>query len=228
MNRLTFSFQSRHGSCSLLRLTEAGCAILAAIALAGTCRAQTPGQYRIDLEASRIEIHLFRGGMFSALGDNHQIVIGDFSGTAVGSDATSWQVQVIAKSASLRVADPGISDSDRREIQSTMVGPTQLDVERFPTIELRTRSVIPGGTPNTWRLVADLTLHGVTRQVEFPIAWSQAGDRLEVKGQVRLRLRDFQIEPISKGLGAVKVKNEFEVVYAIQLRRESQSSENRP
>jgi hypothetical protein len=33
-------------------------------------------------------------------------------------------------------------------------------------------------------------------------------------------LRDFGIEPISKGLGTVKVKNEFEVVYDIHLHRE--------
>jgi polyisoprenoid-binding protein YceI len=228
MERHIFSFQCHYGFGSLRRFTGIGCVIFAAVALTGVCRAQTLGQYRVDSEASRIEIHVFRAGLFAALGDNHQIVIGDFAGTAIGGESNSWQVEVVAKSASLRVEDPGISESNRREIQSTMVGPTQLDVERFPTIELRTRSVIPGGTPNTWRLVADLTLHGVTRQVEFPIAWSQDGERLNVKGQVKLRLRDFQIEPISKGLGAVKVKNEFEVVYTIQLRRESQASKSRP
>lgn len=202
-------------------------ALLLAVVAAGVCKAQTPGTYRIVPHASRIEVHVFRGGMLAALGDDHLIVIGDFSGSATGNREGSWQVSVRAESASLRVADPGISDSTRQKIQSTMRGPAQLDVKRYPSIELRTRSVRAGQTPHTWRLETALSLHGVTRTVEFPVDWTQDSDRLEVKGKARLRLRDFGIEPIRKGLGTVKVKNEFEVVYNIVL-RESRASENRP
>ena len=221
MKRLAGPFQSHDESRPFRAVKEIAYAILAASALVGMCRAQTPGRYRIDLQASRIEIHLFRGGLLAGLGDNHLIVIGNFSGTASGTPEGSWEVRIRAETALLKVEDPGLSDATRQEIRATMLGPTQLDTERYPSIELRSRAVLPGGTPNSWRLQTDLTLYGVTRQVEFPLVWSQEGDRLEVKGKTTLRLRDFNIEPISKGFGTVKVKNEFEVVYDITLRRES-------
>lgn len=210
------------------KLVERILALVLAVVAAGVCNAQTPGNYRIDPQASRIEIYLFRGGLFGSLGDNHLISIGKFSGEAIGIEGMSWRVRVRAESESLKVADPGIADSTRQEIQSTMQGPTQLDVKRHPSIELRARSVRTGKTPSTLQLETDLSLHGVTRTVEFPVEWTQDGDRLVVRGKARLRLRDFGIEPISKGLGTVKVKNEFEVVYNMVLRREPRAYENRP
>ena len=100
-----------------------------------------------------------------------------------------------------------------------MLGPSQLDVTRYPAIELRSRSVLPGNTDRSWRMLAEVTLHGVTRQVEFPLAWSQSGERMRVWGKKELLLRDFNIQPIRKALGTIQVRNEFELVYDIALER---------
>jgi polyisoprenoid-binding protein YceI len=191
------------------------------VAFGPVCQAQTPGTYRVIPQSSRVEIHVFRGGMFGSLGDNHLIGGAKFSGEAIGGKDGTWKMSVRMDSASLRVEDSGISDSTRQEIQSTMLGPTQLDVARFPAIEVESRSVERGGAPNSLRLNCNLTLHGVTRQVEFPITFAEHDGGMEVKGRMQLRLRDFNIQPISKGMGTVKVKNEFEVVYDMKLRREA-------
>ena len=202
------------------RPAAAGIAGLALVlVVAGSSAAQTPGTYQIDSQASRIEVDVFRGGLLGGLGDNHVILIADFSGATTGSQDGKWRVNVVAQSASLTVADKGISDSTRREIQNTMLGPTQVDAARFPTIELHAQAEIPGNAPGSLWVDAELTLHGVTRRVEFPVVWSQNGDSLRVKGKAKLHLRDFNIEPISRGLGTVKVKNEFAVVYSITLHR---------
>lgn len=195
-------------------------AIALAVAFAGISFAQTPGLYCIDAKASHIEIHVFRGGFLSAFGDNHVIALNHFSGTAKSSGKT-WEVDVVGESASLEVKDPKSAASTRAEVQSTMVGPTQLDVTRYPKIEVRAISLVPGGTGQSWRMIADVTLHGVTRRVEFPLAWSQDGNVLRVHGKKKLLLRDFKIEPISKGFGAVQVRNEFDLIYDIVLRRSS-------
>ena len=44
---------------------------------------------------------------------------------------------------------------------------------------------------------------------------------LRVRGKKKLLLRDFKIEPISKGLGAVQIRNDFDLIYDIILRRSS-------
>lgn len=68
-------------------------------------------------------------------------------------------------------------------------------------------------------MFAELTLHGVTRQVEFPLRWEQNRDRLQVRGTKKLLLRDFNIEPPQVAMGTIKVRNEFEVVYDLKLQR---------
>ena len=178
------------------------------------------GTYRIDAQASKIEIHVFRGGLFGSLGDNHVIGGANFRGKAVGEKDGSWKIEVHLESASLRVLDSGISNSTRREIQTTMLGAGQLEVVRYPSINLVSQSFERSGTSESGVLKSQLTLHGVTRQIDFPVTINDSGGMVEANGQARLRLRDFGIEPISKGLGTVKVKNEFEVVYDIRLHLE--------
>jgi len=181
--------------------------------------AQNPGSYRVDSKASRVEIHLFKGGFLSMLGDNHVIALTSFSGTAQLSDDKPWWVRMLGDAASLTVLDPGASASDRQEVADTMLGPSQLDVKHYPAIKLLSSSILPGQQSSNWRLLAEVTLHGVTRQVEFPLDFQETGDRLRVRGKKDLRLRDFNIQPISKALGAFRVKNEFEITYDITLER---------
>ncbi len=195
------------------------CGVLA-IAVARASIAQTPGLYVIDPERSRIEIRLFRSGLLGGLGDNHVIVLGRFSGTAEGSTETAWTVAVRADTASLKVVDPGESESTRQKVQATMLGPTQLDAARFASIEVRSRSLQRDGD-KSWRMLADVMLHGITRQVEFPLAWSQSGEQLRVQGKTKLLLRDFNIQPARVAMGTIRVRNDFELSYDITLRKKT-------
>ncbi|HUX09431.1 MAG TPA: YceI family protein, partial [Terriglobia bacterium] len=77
----------------------------------------------------------------------------------------------------------------------------------------------PTGQDATWHLVADVKLHGVTRKVEFSLDCHQIGGKLQIRGKKMFKLTDFNIQPFSTALGAVKVKNDFEVTYNIILDR---------
>ena len=197
-----------------------------ALGWTGQLPAQNPEVHQIRMKASHIEILVYKAGFFSGLGDNHQIALTRFSGFAELSKTRPWRAEVTAEAGSLEVLDPSASASQRQEVQATMLGPKQLDVSRFPLITLRSLSFAPTAQEAVWRLKADLTLHGVTRPVEFTLACHQAGDDLQVQGKKLLRLRDFGIEPISRALGAVRVKNEFEITYDVDL--EFQGSSRRP
>jgi polyisoprenoid-binding protein YceI len=198
-------------------------AILSALlaALPGPSCGQTPGTYVIDSGASRIEIHVFRAGVLGGLGDDHVIVLHRFSGRADSSNGKLWTVSVVGEAGSLQVTDPRASDSTRRKVQQTMLGPTQLDAARYPKIDLRSQRLVPGNREGNWLMTTDLTVHGVTRRLELPLSCNQNGERLHVSGKATLRLRDFDIRPIRLALGAVQVSNEFELIYDVDLRRES-------
>jgi polyisoprenoid-binding protein YceI len=180
---------------------------------------QAPGSYRVDTKASHIQIHLFKGGLLSILGDDHLIDLANFTGTAQLAGDKPWWVHMLGEAASLTVLDPWASASDRREVADTMLGPDQLDVKHYPAIKLQSSSILPGQQEPHWRLLAEVTLHGVTRQVEFLLDCQETGDRLRVRGKKDLHLRDFNIQPISRALGAFRVKNRFEISYDITLER---------
>jgi hypothetical protein len=86
-------------------------------------------------------------------------------------------------------------------------------------IELHSLSFDPTGQDTTWRLVADVKLHGVTQKANFSLDCHQIGDKLQIRGKKMFRLTDFNIQPYSRAFGAVKVKNDFEVTYNIVLDR---------
>lgn len=181
--------------------------------------AQGAGCYRVNTKESRIEIQLFQGGLLGGLGGNHLATLKHFSGTANFSPADGWTADLLGESASLEVIDPWANAADRKEVQDTMLGPTQLDVKHFPSIKLHSVSFNPAGHDATWRMIGDVELHGVTRREQFSLDCHQIGDKLQIRGKKTFKLTDFNIQPFSTAFGTVKIKNDFEVTYDIVLDR---------
>jgi polyisoprenoid-binding protein YceI len=173
----------------------------------------------VNTKESRIEIHLFKGGFLGALGDNHLITLTHFSGTANLSQADGWEADFSGDATSLKVIDPWGNPSERKEVEDTMLGPTQLDVNNFPSIRLRSVSFDPTDQDTAWSLLAEVELHGVARKVQFSLDCHQIGDKLQIRGRKMFKLTDFNIQPFSTAFGAVKVKNDFLVTYNIVLER---------
>ncbi len=184
-----------------------------------TLSAQGPGTYKVNPKESQIEIHLFKGGFLSSFGDNHLIEMTHFSGTANLSQAAVWRAYLSGEAGSLKVIDPWGNPSERKEVEDTMLGPTQLDVNHFPAIKLRSVSFDHTPEDTAWHLDADVELHGVTRKVQFSLDCHQVGDKLQIRGRKMFKLTDFNIQPFSTAFGAVKIKNDFEVTYNIVLER---------
>jgi polyisoprenoid-binding protein YceI len=161
----------------------------------------------IDTQKSVMNVRVFKAGMFSAFGHEHEISApikdGKFSETDRSADLTVDARQ-------MRVVDKEVSDKDRAEIQETMLGPKVLDTARFPEIHFRSTAVEPAGD-GRWSVTGDLTLHGQTRPVKLEVH-SQNG---RYQGAAELKQKDFGIEPIVVGGGAVKVKNEVRVEFDI-------------
>ena len=181
--------------------------------------AQIAGTYRVNTKESQIQIHLFKGGFLSSLGDNHLIEMTRFSGKAKLTQMDGWTADLSGDAASLKVVDPWGNPSERKEVEDTMLGPTQLDVKDFPSIKLHSVSFDPTAQDTAWHLVAEVELHGVTRKVQFSLDCHATSERLQISGKKMFKLTDFNIQPFSTAFGAVKVKNDFEVTYNVVLDR---------
>lgn len=161
----------------------------------------------IDTGRSSIVIHVYKAGLLSAFGHEHEIHANIEHGTI---DEGKQTVEFSVDSRSLRVMDRGISDNDRAQIQSTMLGPKVLDSEKFPEIRFHSTTLEPNGA-GKWTAHGDLMLHGETHSVRISVAGSSG----RYRGSTTLHQKDFGITPVTVAGGSIKVKDEVRIDFEI-------------
>jgi polyisoprenoid-binding protein YceI len=161
----------------------------------------------IDTARSAITVRVDKSGLFSAFAHNHTIRAPLASGSL---DPAKRTAMLTFNTQEMKVVDEGVKDSERADIEQTMKGEKVLDVQRFPEIRFASTSITPqdGGH---FQVRGDLTIHGTTRAVEFPISFSNR----HYVGSVKLKQTDFGITPVTIAGGAVKVKDLIEVAFDI-------------
>ena len=169
--------------------------------------ADAPAGAAIDPQKSSITVRVFKAGVFSAFGHEHEISAPIQQGSFTENPGS---VELTVDARGMRVMDKGISEKDRADIQQTMLGPKVLDSEKFPTIRFRSTRVELLGE-GKWSLLGDLTIHGETRPVKVRVE----GANGRYHGTAELKQKDFGITPVTVGGGAVKVKNELRIEFDI-------------
>jgi polyisoprenoid-binding protein YceI len=176
--------------------------------------AQTPkgaNSNPIDVEHSTITVHVYRSGLFSFAGDNHQIEAPIASGTV---DQAARTVDLTVDVRRMRVLDPSLSASKRSQVQEKMLSPDVLDPDRYSEIKFRSTRVEQEGN-NKFSVNGNLTLHGQTRPVNVSVLSTQ----LHYRGSATLRQTEFGIKPISIGGGTIKVKDEVRIDFDVVTRQ---------
>jgi len=158
-------------------------------------------------QPSAITIHVFKAGLFSGLAHNH-VVVAPVSRAAIDPAALQAEIAVITRE--MKVTDPEVSDKDRAEIQSTMLGPKVLDAEKYPEIRFRS-SRIEQASPQHYRVIGTLALHGTSKELRFEVT----GGPEHYHGATKLKQSEFGIKPISLFGGSVKVKDELELEFDV-------------
>jgi polyisoprenoid-binding protein YceI len=168
------------------------------------------GQKRaIDVEHSVLRLRVYKTGFFSALGHQHEIAAPIAAGYVDDSEHAAVEFRVEA--AKLRVLDPETSAVDRAKVQKTMETEV-LDVAHFPEIRFQSSKVEAAGA-GRWEVQGRLTLHGQTQPLLVKVAQFPG----EYRGEVTIQQSGFGIVPIRIGGGAVRVKDEIKVEFAIAL-----------
>lgn len=173
----------------------------------------------IDVQKSSITVRVFKAGIFSAFGHDHEIGAPITDGIA---DIKGRRVELRASASTLRVRDAEASDKDRQEIQKTMLGPDVLDVKRYPQIVFRSTAVEPAGA-GSWTVQGELVLHGQTRGITVQVRERDG----HYVGAVRLKQSDFGIRPIKVAGGTVSVKDEVRIEFDIRLAQEQSTDDPR-
>jgi len=182
-------------------------AFLSISALLGVAQSNSSPAKEIDTARSVLTVRVYKTGLFSAFAHDHEIRAPIQKGLI---EETKSSLEVAVDARTLRVLDPKVSDSDRAEIQGTMLGPSVLDSEKFTEIRFRSISVERRGE-GKWMVSGDLTLHGQTHPVKAEVE----GRDGHYTGAAQLRQTDFAIKPVSIAGGSIKVKDEVRVEFEL-------------
>lgn len=180
------------------------CWILIFSALAS---AQAANQTARSAPQSAITIHVSKSGLFSGFAHNH-IVVAPIAQANINPTNMTAEITVITKE--MKVTDPDVSEKDRAEIQSTMLGPKVLDQDKFPEIHFRSSRIEPT-TQQHYRVIGTLDLHGTKHEITLEVA----GSPEHYHGTTKLKQSDYGIKPISLGGGSIKVKDELELEFDV-------------
>ena len=198
--------------------------IAALVGMALCSRDARAGEYLFRPQRSELVALVFKTGFASALAHDHIVRATRFSGSIRGDPGhpAAAAVDVTVAAAALAADEPemrkkhdlpaGLSDADRRKIQSTMLGETQLHVAAYPDITFRSVAVEPRGSGDLL-VTGDFTLHGMTRRIRVPVSVQFFGETLRATGAFDINQSEFGITPVSLFLGAVRNQDRVRILF---------------
>jgi len=108
---------------------------------------------------SMITIHVGKSGLFSGFGHTHTVVA---PVQRAEIDPAKMSATIFVRTKEMRVVDKDISEKDRAQIQTDMLGPKVLDAQKFPQIVFRASKIQAAG-PQQYRVSGTLELHGIRK-----------------------------------------------------------------
>lgn len=177
-----------------------------------------PRVFTFDASASEINVILTQQGLISRLHPTHRVVAKSFSGRIeLPKDEMKMTAQMEAEAKTMTNVDTTMGEFERKEFHAVLRN-TVLEADKFPTIKFVSVSVSElqkTGEKRSFTINGDLTLHGVTRRVAFPVNATISEMELRATGEAKLKQSDFGMKPFEKGLGLIKIGDELKVTFSI-------------
>ncbi len=182
-----------------------------------------------EVASSRLELRVFRDGPMAKFAHNHVISSTAIRGRIELRDprtATGFELELpldslviddpTARSAAGADFSSNVQDSDRVGTRHNLLGPALLDSERQPVLRL----VSDGfeGGPRDYRARVRVMLRGGERTITVPVTVTEEGGALRVRAAMTLRHADLGLKPFTAGLGAISVRDDFEVACDLEAR----------
>ena len=173
----------------------------------------------VDPSRGEIVVHTDRSGLFGFAGHRHRIEARAFSGNIELDPDTreATAVSLLVPASSLAVADD--ADSSKVAKIEHEMRTNVLEVDAYSDITFVSTAITSIGSATEGvrelRVTGELTLHGQTRTIDFQAYPGLEDGDVHVVGDVEVKQTDFGIEPVSAGLGTVKVKDEVTIAFDV-------------
>lgn len=183
--------------------------------------AASPTVYRLDPAQGALYVLVSKdpATVGSALAHDHVVVASGWNGrVAWGDGACSVGIEVPVRSLVVDAPtwrtrlglEKAVSERQRGQVRASMLDEGQLHADAHPAITFQSETCVPAG--EFVSVQGNLTLRGVTRPVTVPMKVTAEGGRLHATGRFTIKATDFGFEPYSAFLGAVKNRDEMELV----------------
>ena len=216
-------FAALLAACQSAPSTRTAAPVLPALPPLETAGAE---HYTVRADLSDIRFLVYKSGPLSSFGHNHVIQAKQASGDVyVQSDFAHSGFVLTLPVAGLSVDAPTAravegpdfakqpSDQAVADTTKNMLGPSELDADRYPEITLRSVSLVgPDWGPD---LTVRLMLHGVERELQLPVSVLRFDGQLVVSGSFDIRQSDFGISPLSILGGGLSVADTVRVRFRI-------------
>lgn len=179
------------------------------------------GTYRVNAHSGKLSVYTYKEGFLSAVAHDLLIEVTDFTvnvnvldGHTVNGEAEvqANSLKVICAMKDGQCQHDTLKEKDKADIEEATFKDV-LHVSKYPTITFRLQNIAQGDE-GVYRIGGELTLHGVTRPVEFDAKTTTGKD---FKGRFTLGQKDFGIKPYKALLGTLKVKNEVDIAFDLTL-----------
>ena len=183
-------------------------------------------RFRVNAEESDLRVIVYRGGPLAQFGHNHVLRAGDLRGDVYLAPEFSRSAFSLEFSPAAFIVDPQDARVDegpdfatqpsQQAIEGTranLLGPKVLNAARFPAITLR--SVAFAGSAEHPVVTARVGLHGVERDLGFPVSIEPDTDRLVANGTLLLSTPDYGIPSFTVMGGGLKVMEEVKIKFRI-------------
>jgi len=179
--------------------------------------------------AAHLEVRVYRDGPMQKLGHDHLITTGSVAGEIALRDpvaASSFTLRVpleslVVDDEAARAAAGGafaapVPAADAEGTRRNMLGEKLLDAARFPVMTLASESVTGGAAGYEARV--RVSLAGSEHVVAVPFTLSVDSGRLEAHAGFHLTHADLGLQPFAVALGALRVRDDFEVDLTLEAR----------
>jgi polyisoprenoid-binding protein YceI len=190
-----------------------------------------------DLKASRYAVNYSdsyvvaitgKSGVFSFAGHDHAVMATKWSANINinPSDLAHSNVAIELPTVALAIDSgearrkaglgPGPSVDEVRTIQQRMLSGEVLDAAQYPQIRFASETVEVNAGGHL-RVIGDFELRGHRHRITLPVRYRSSGPRTEFDGEIKIRQTDYGLMPESVAGGTIKVKDEVEIRFHVEM-----------
>lgn len=183
-----------------------------------------------QVTGSHLEIRVYRDGPMQKLGHDHLITSDRLTGVIErreppGASRFAFRLPLD----SLVVDDPAarsraggvfaapVPEKDREATRRNLLGERLLDAARQGEMLLTAESI--SGGPRNYEARVRVSLAGQEHVLAVPFELDIDGSRLAARANLHLTHAELGLEPFAVALGALRVRDDFEVALSVEARR---------